>query len=1032
MDYHLPHGGNPVKGLIHLALHRWPSSLLITLALAILGGIAGAALPVTSLPSLGLPRATVSVSLPGYPAEEVRSLVTCPLEKALGSLQGLRQISSLSRDSRALIVLEFPWKKNMTRAAVEIRQLAGNIRGSLPSAAEAPQVLPAQPDIPPLMILNLFPQDGKDLPVLPAFSELRYLAEGPIRTSLQQVPGVGSISLTGGAEKEIQLRPDPARLSELGLTPNGLARQISGETRNYPAGRISGPNREFLIKIQSRFSRPENLLTLPVQLPSGGTVPLKEIAEAVPFHRRIHSFHSLNGRPGIALTIRCQEGADPLQTAARLRGRIRELRGIYSTQADMTISLDSTRNLRKQRRDILISVLFSSLLVGGLLLAAGGGFRQALIPACSIPISLSLTLLALGLLGKSLNVMTLSGLAVGIGLLVDNSLVILDSLQGLPRDDPQALAAAAARSTGSIFSSTLTTLAVFLPLFFLPGVMGPLYQGLALSLSLSLVSSLIAAPLLVPLLYHILPGRTAPPEREQSQAHRIYRPLLAGILRKPIAAVFLLLLLAGCGSVSLFRLDTEIFPSINRGRLSLDWSFPPGTRLSVLAEASAAAAPLLLQDPAVQSVLLQGGGEPDDTALLAREDYHPSRIRGTVILDPSRYTSLSSLQDRLNTRLRGEISPHISLSPPPHILTPLLGIQPHTWKYRIPLSESQDLPAVRGRIRKALAGYQERGRYQILPPGGQTEIRLSPQRDRQILTGLSSRKSAEHLYGLTMGAAAAPLKFSGRLIPLRIVSPELKQQSPEKLLSAPYPLSSHPAGGGLPPGEWLQISREETAGRLLRQNLEDSLFITSGRPLPPPVLQELRHLGLEPERADQTILAQEGRRLAALFLLALFLVYTILGARFESFVLPLLILFLVPLAFLGGCLALSFFDESLNLSSLLGGLVLLGLLVNNAILLTEESRRQSAFPVEAVFRGASRRLRPILITTGTTLLALLPLAIDPSNQSAQSSLAAVILGGLTTSSALTLLILPLLLLGLIRSPRRTEKKGGRQGERGDR
>ncbi len=995
---------------------------MVYLGLAIFGFIAALDLNLEFLPDISVPRLIVSASYPGLPPTEVRELITIPLEDALSSIKSLKNLSSVSRDGASTIELEFHWGADMMFAAVEAREIINLAFANLPSDINKPVVLPINPGDDPVLRIGVFPRSG-DLALAGR------LAGREVKTRLQQVDGVGSVTVTGGIRDEIQVLVDQSKAAARGVGIEHITKALADSNLDYPAGTLTEGAVEYLVRSQGKVEDAESLGRLFV---TGGNTEarfrLEEIADIRPGEKEKKSLFQMNGREGIGLIIRRKGKASPVKLSRDIRECLKELRMSYGRDLEFIIVKDSSSLIENSIRNLVFSALLGAVIAFIVLLVFTGKLSQSAILVASIPFSILSALLLLRLAGRSLNIMSLGGLALGVGMLVDNSVVVLENLSrniNSGSGDIRCLTVTYTEEMAvSTFGATLTSLVVFLPIIFLPGILGALFKDLALSVAFSLGASYIISITLVPVLFMLSLRKKRRPvgERENRQKksilyiERLYRSLFRRSLRRPLLVALLLLTVTGFGIFALFHLKTEFMPAIDSGEIRITVTAPPGTSMGNIAMIGSGLARQIQMIDDVALTHSKAGGEEDDFYYLADPEDSGNLLHMVIQLkNLDRFgrgrMSVFEIQKILLDKLTVEGST-LNISLPEDILSPILrtGTQAPVLKI---YGSSQDEALSRAAYVKGYIEDLSTADVNIVPSGRKPEIVVTPDRPAIARSGVSVLDMAQSIRAALEGTYPTRLTVGGRDVDVRVRLREEDRANLDQIRSLNI---LAPNGDILTLSDLAHVEIKYGLPSLIRRDRRDTALLRitrqdgqSGR-----LSDILSHITGSYSFAESragSILRQNLPRILLTFSLSLVLLYLVLGAQFQSFLLPLLLMASIPLSFSGVLLALFISGRSINLSSSLGVLVLLGITVNNSIVLFETYKRRiqkSGNVMSAIYRGSSQRLKPILMTMLTTTTALLPIAVDPSGTSTQSGMAAAIIGGLLLSTMLTLFTTPLI------------------------
>ena len=1016
-----------MRRLIAAALRRPTATLMIFAGVMILGAAAALNLRLELLPELTIPRLTVSTSYPGLPASEVRSLITIPLEDQLASVRGVKRVSSVSRDNLSIISLEFSWGEDMVSAAVRTREGIDVAYTSLPSDSAKPQVLPTEAGERPIAIVAVRPRSG-DL------SFARRLGEREIKTRLQQVEGVGSVVLAGGAVEEVVVSVDQFLMASKGLALSDVATLVAKNNYDYPTGTVTQGGQEFLVKASGTVTDPAALGAFRF---AGGrsALRLSDIAAISLSQRERLSFFQVNGAEAVGLSVMKRKGASPIRVSAGLKEEVARLAASYGKDLDIQIVSDGSLFIAASLRNLVMSTLAGSLIAFAVLIVFIRDFRTSALLMLSLPIAITVTLFALQVFGRTINIMSLGGLALGIGMIVDNNVVVLENLQKRhigSRARADSVLLHTLELATSRLGSTLTLTVVFLPVIFLPGLLGPLFADLSLSVIFAQIASFLTSITLMPVLFLLLEKRVSRRRAPRTRAwsDRLFRRSLLSAFRRPWTIVTAVVVLTGLGALCIPLLGFDFMPAQDTGEVDVTITMPYGAELERSASASAASARVLAAIPGVQEVYARAGGEPEDSQYYADPEERREIIHLHVLLARRRADSTAAVAAAIRSSLRIE-SAAVEVTLPGSIITPLLGLGKGG---RAMVIKGSTQAEARNRARTTAARFKPGGasddlssRISLRPEGERSEVRIMPNRDAVTVAGLSLADLAETVRNAITGSYPSRMTMEGRDLDVRVRVDKRQASRPEDL---PAILVGTPGGSEARLSELVDLRTEPSVPALFRRDRADAVIIAVE-----PAAGQDRGLAAEIgslekryewlKSAEGSVLAENINALLAAFAMVTILLYLVLGAQFESFLLPALLLTALPLSFSGISLALAVSGKPISFDSALGIIVLFGIAVNNSIILYEtySARRKAGVPmVAAVYQGTSDRMRPILITMLITVLSLLPIAIDLSHTSAESGMAVAIIGGLFVSTILTLFVLPRLFIAYLRGR-------GRRGNR---
>jgi multidrug efflux pump subunit AcrB len=1008
-------------------------------ALLLAGGFSLSVLPLDRLPEISYPRVTVETVYSGMGAPDVRSIITIPVEDALSSVKGLQRMRSVSRDGASVVVLDFRWGVDPAAASVLVREAIDAVYPNLPEGVRKPLVVPGDPQEEPHAILAVSSLAGSS-----ADAFARNLAEYELRARFRRIDGVGSVVLAGGESPEAKLRVDIPRAFLRGIGPAELAQALASETADVPGGSAREGDMELVV-ISS--GRPKSLEELSRLVMPAGTGPLvvSDIAVLSRESARRKSLFICDGREQVALEIYRRSGADPVGLSRDIKKTLAAAIRDFSRDAEITLVYDASQSILGGVRDLAVSALLAAAAAAGILLVFLRRLRYSLLAALSIPVSAAAALAALALAGKSLNSMSLGGMALGVGLVSDTAVIVLDLLHRTfnasgKRPLPAEVGDCVASVSGSCMAGTVTTAVVFIPILFLPGPLGALFGDMSIALVTSITAGWLFAQFILPGLYRIL-YKPEPPirvtrarmspdfivegRRAAGKARVIpaleaaYSRSLRFALRHP-GPLLIAASLLSAGGIALLAGRPAGFVSPGRAaELEVTLRFPPGADLEALGREGAELARILAELDGLGPVFGRAGAEDEDVGRRADVDYRKEDLRLRCVLrkdaDPA------AVMEAVRRAAADFSGPAVSVEYPQDKTERLLGLSAaHTLAVRgNDREETGERAAAAGEELSALAG-PAMAAYTLRPSGVRPELRIVPDREAAALLGVSGAQVAGVVYAATEGLLASRLEIDGRPLEVR-VSGDLRAaySRPEVMLEA-IPVSAG-RDGPIFLGNVGRVERGEAEAALARLDRADALYLDA---YPAPggdalLSQAIKNLssrlpGLS--RADESAFTRYRSSLIVTVALVLVLLYMTMGAQFESFILPVIFMLTIPFSLAGAGPVLVLTGTGLDSGSVLGLVVLFGLVVNNGIVLFETSEEKAllGFPViKAVYAGAKERFRPVLATTLTTLFALLPLAAAPLG-AAQRSMAAAMLGGVFASTLLTLFALPPVFIPFLR------------------
>ncbi|MGD9547655.1 MAG: efflux RND transporter permease subunit [Candidatus Krumholzibacteriia bacterium] len=1015
-----------MRGFVELAVRRRVSVVMAALAVIAFGVVGYNRLSLELFPDISYPSVTIQTDFPDTAPQEVENLVTRPIEEAVGVLRGLQTIHSVSRAGVSEVTLEFEWGSDMDMLSLEVREKLDRL--ILPEDATDPVVLRFDPSLDPIMRLAL--AGGDDL------MALRRLADKQVKQDFETVAGVAAAQIKGGLEEEIQIEVDQNRLAALGITLDQVRQVVGVGNVNLPGGALRGRDSQFLIRTVNEFDDVEEIADLIIRQQEGAVVRLGEVATVSWGHKEREEITRVGGVESVEVSLYKEGDANTVQVARRLQDRLAEWQeGKLPPGTTLTVLFDQSGFIQQAVGEVRNSALIGGLLAVAVLMIFLRDLRSTLIIATSIPLSVVATFIAMYRMDISLNIMSLGGLTLGIGMLVDNSIVVLESIyrkKQLGQSLFHASVYGAAEVGPAVIASTLTTVAVFLPIVFVEGIAGQLFRDQALTVTFSLLASLAVAVTLIPMLSAV--GRPLPRKAEAGEpasgaeepdeaAHaeavmtmggvsRLYDRFLQGALRRSGLTLLVGFALFFASIYAVRLLGTELIPQLSEGEFFFEVTMPEGTSLAatdrmvqVMEEAAAGDPAIDRYYATVGSRLVSGGATLNNKAenfgqlnLVLKDRADNLRELAAAERLRARFQDLPDLETKF-----GRPS-YFSLKTPVEVI--IFG------------DDLDDLRAYSLQVAGALAGVDGLVDVRSSLEAGNPELQVLFDREKLASLDLDMGVLSETLRNRVLGVVPTRFREIDRQIDIRIRNREEDRRSVEDVRNLVLPGSQGAPIRLLSVADVIQARGPAEIHRLQQQRAAVVSANLEGRSLGgamADVAAVLDRLG--PQAGLTTVLGGQNKEMETSFrslrfaiALAIFLVYLVMAATFESFLHPFLVLFTIPLALIGVVAALLLTGTTITVIVLIGAVMLVGIVVNNAIVLIDtinRLRRKGAGKREAVVRAGHIRLRPILMTTLTTILGLLPMALAwGEGAELRSPLAITVAGGLLLSTLLTLVVIP--------------------------
>jgi HAE1 family hydrophobic/amphiphilic exporter-1 len=1010
--------------LSRFSIQRPVTVFMLAIAVLIFGFVSLPKLAVELYPELNLPVAVVVTTVEGSTPAEVEKLVTRPIEEALGTVPNVQKIMSNSAENASQVILQFNWGVDMDQATLDMRDKVDLVRGLLPDNAKAPRILKLDPNSMPIITLSLTGEAD--------VVKLKSLAEDLIKPRLERIDGVASVGISGGEDKIIEVVLNPDRLAAYGLTIDQVQQALVTTNLSGSSGSVREGDSKISIRIQGEFASVDDIGETPIRL-QNGSIALKHIAEVRETYKEAVQKAYLDGQPSVGISITKASGGNTIEVADQVNKELQALQAELPKHVKVTTIMDTSEFIKDS-----IYTVGEHALVGGLfsiviLFLFLNSFRSMLIVSIVIPISVVATFCLMYFTGQTINLISLAGLTLGLGSLVDFAVVILENIFRYREQGKNMMEAArlGSREVGTaVMASALAQIAVFLPIVFVEGLAAELFGPLALTVVYSHIAALLASLMLVPMLSSRWLKRVPDVERYEAGHYKGYNPVvwfnigfnklsraygrLLGWALNHRKTVFAATIALFAGAIALTgHVGAEFIPKMDQGKITVSITLPNGTMLKETEKVVAEVEKRVKELPELKQ-LYTSIGSSGAPAVIANSTSNRAQLELTLVDKEQRAVSTEQVTELLRKRLADISGAEIEVTETDQSGGPQAA--------PLEVSLRGDDLAVLEDISAIIAG-------EMKQVAGTRNVKTSLEETRQEIQVLIDPQKAS-LYGLTTSQILSNVRtaFDGQTvttyqtgedqIDIKLMMPKSYQDDIAYLQQLRIPAAG---GAQIALSSVAEIVHKDVPSVIKRSNQTREVTITSDL-----VGRDLQSVSREIEARLNALKLPDGytiefggqsKEMAEAFgslglaiILSIVLVYMVMASQFESLFTPFIIMFSIPPTFIGVVVGLLVTGKPLSVPALIGYILLVGIVVNNAIVLIDyvnTLRKRGIERNEAILQAGPLRLRPILMTTLTTILAIMPLAFGGgSGNESQAPMAIVVIFGLSFSTLITLILIP--------------------------
>ena len=998
--------------IVETSIKRPVGVTMIILAILALGFVSFRNLTVDLFPEIDLPIAVVATSYEGASPQEVEQLVTRPIESSISTIEGVEMVQAQSQPGSSLVIMMFSTGTNIDDALLNVRERIDQIKIFLPTGANDPSVLRFDPQQMPVMMVSLSGDDP---------AQLHTLAENIVQPGFERQGGVGSVTVEGGVIEEVQVILDQQRLNQYGLSSQQILQAINSNNQSISGGVIARGTQELQIRIPGEYKSLEEIEDTLIQTPTNEFIRLTDVATVQFAEREKQGYAFVNGKEAIVLSILKKADANTVAVSDEILSSLDSIKNRLPDNVELNVVIDTAEFIRMSIDSVIENLLLGGLFAVLILLLFLKSIRATLVIGLSIPISVIATFTLMYFSGQTVNLLTMGGLALGIGMMVDSSIVILEHIFTY-RERGYSLKEAAKEGASemgpAVIASTTTTLVVFLPIVFTQGIAAQIFKPLALTVAFSLVASLVAAITIVPMLSSRMLGKISADggrrywfNRLLNRVTNVYSKILRRAIKLRKTTVFATITIL-VGSIFLVpQLGVAFMPEADQGQIEISARTPTGTNLETTLEVAEKINEIIFEDEEYIDSAYVSVGSPGGMAFGATTNSASYMIQ--LIPSNERDVTTEDLLHKWDEQLQNIAGAEIRVN--------ILGGTISTGDpIQIQLSgaDFDVLSEISHQFTEIIADVEGVHNPRSSADRGRPEMQIVVDRDAAAEYGLTYQSVMGQISATLNGQIATQFRYEGNEFDVRVMLPKESRQNMEDIEQLKI---MTPTGDQISLSTIADLELVEGPVALTRQNQQRLVTVSSGivgRDLGSVVADieaKLDSVNL-PEGYSYSIggefeeMVEAFADLALALIFAIFLVYAVMAVQFENFLHPFIIMFSMPTMIVGVILGLYVTGLPFSIPAFIGLIMLAGIVVNNGIILVDYInilRRKGAERYEAIIEAGKTRLRPILMTTLTTILGMIPLSLAlGEGAEAQQPLAVVIIFGLLTSMLFTLFFVP--------------------------
>lgn len=1023
--------------LHELSVKRPVAVSMVVLIFLVIGIYSLTMLPMESMPEMDLSMAIVNTTYSNVGASEMENLVTKKIESAVSSISGVDTIQSQSSEGRSLVMVEFSQGTDMDEAVSDMKSNIDMYRQMLPDDCDDPMVVKMDMSMMPVAMMSVS-YEGYDL------VQTKKFVEDNLEDKLESTSGVASVTVMGATDRIIEVRLNPTRMSGYSLNLSDVMSAIAVQNNNFASGTITASSKDMTIRAIGEFDNLRDIENVTITTKSGEIIHVRDVAEVVDTYDEDTGYARLNGENAISVSVSAESDANTVDVVNAVEKVLNDLCA-QNSKFTYNMTMEQASYIENSIKSVAQNAILGGILAILILFLFLGSMRTAVIIGVTMPVSIFTTFIGMYFAGMTLNTVSLGGLALGVGMLVDCAVVVIENIfrrRDELGDDPRTAAVKGSGEViGAVVASVLTTCIVYVPILFIDNIMAVMFKQLAFAIIFSQVSSLLVTFLLIPMLSARVPAMNdakkhkilIPFDKFMAKVYVVYEKALRFVLRRRKRFICFVLLIFVGAMITLGSIGMTLMSNTDEGTISVSIEAPEGTKLEDTDELTKRVEDIIMQRDDVETVFSRVGGSS-----ILQSGSNQSSITVTLLDDRDKATVdvCQEIRDALANFSGATFEVDASSSAGMSVSSDEVE-----WDFSATNDEELEkyVLACEERL-KTMEGVSETS---TSIENTKSEVRINVDSDKAARYGLTAQQISTYVRYATDGATASEYKEGGSEYDINVVYPDDYLETLNALKS--FQIKA-------PTGQWVSLSDVATVvvdqGSTTLTRVDQKRTITLSAKLYGTDMQtvnkEFAKVIADIDKPDGVtqetggaldIMIDAMKSLVLAILLGILLMYFVMAAQFENLLQPAIILMTVPLSIIGVALSLLISGSELSVVGCIGILMLIGIIVNNAIVLIEfindlKREEPDGDVIEHVVKAGKTRMRPVLMTSLTSILGYLPMAVSTSDGSEMMKpLAVVLLGGLAVGTLLTLLVIPVIYTMFEKRKQRKQRRKAKRLEK---